>query len=81
MGFVAWLVLGALSGWVASMVAGTNARMGLVANVVVGVLGAVVGGWIFSLFGRHGVTGLNLYSFAVALVGASVLLFVFKRIV
>ena len=80
MGFVTWIVLGALSGWVASMVAGTNARMGLVANVVVGILGAVVGGWIFSLFGRHGVTGLNFYSFAVALVGASVLLFVFKRI-
>lgn len=81
MGFIAWIVLGGLAGWVASMVAGTNARMGLVANVVVGVLGAVVGGWIFSLFGRHGVTGLNFYSFAVALVGASVLLFVFKRIV
>lgn len=80
MGLFAWIVLGGLAGWVASMVAGANARMGLVANVVVGVLGAVVGGWIFSLFGRHGVTGLNFYSFAVALVGALVLLFVFKRI-
>lgn len=81
MGLLSWIVFGGLAGWVASMVAGTNAKMGFVANIVVGVLGAVVGGWIFSFFGGHGVTGFNLFSFGVAVVGATVLLFVFKRVV
>jgi len=80
MGLFAWIILGGLAGWAASISAGTNAKMGLFANIMVGVLGSVVGGWVFSLFGSHGVTGLNLYSFVVALVGASVVLFVFKRI-
>ena len=80
MGLIAWIILGGLAGWVASIFAGTNARMGALANIAVGILGSVVGGWIFNFFGGRGVTGLNLYSFVVALVGASVLLAVFKRI-
>jgi uncharacterized membrane protein YeaQ/YmgE (transglycosylase-associated protein family) len=81
MGILGWVVLGGLAGWVASMVAGTNARMGIPSNVFVGILGAVVGGWIFSFFGGYGVYGFNLHSFAVAFVGATVLLFIFRRLV
>lgn len=78
MGILMWVVLGGLAGWVASMIMGTNAKMGALANVGVGVLGSVIGGWIFSTFGGYGITGFNLYSFGVALVGACVLLFIAK---
>jgi uncharacterized membrane protein YeaQ/YmgE (transglycosylase-associated protein family) len=80
MGILMWVVLGGLAGWVASMIMGTNAKMGALANIVVGMLGSVIGGWIFNWFGGYGVTGFNLYSFAVALVGACVLLFVAKLV-
>lgn len=75
MGLISWLVLGGLAGWVASIVAGANARMGLLANILVGILGAVIGGWIFNFFGGSGVTGFNAYSLLVATVGACALLF------
>jgi len=80
MGICGWVVLGGLAGWVASMIAGTNARMGAVANIIVGIIGAVVGGFIFNFFGGHGLTGFNLYSFGVALVGSIVVLGVAKAI-
>ncbi len=70
MGICGWIILGGLAGWVASMIAGTNARQGLIGNIVVGIIGAFVGGFVFSFFGGYGVTGFNLYSFGVALVGA-----------
>ncbi len=80
MGILAWIVLGGLAGWIASMFAGTNRRMGAIANIVVGVIGATVGGAVFRFFGGAGVTGFNLYSFGVALVGAVLVLFVAKRV-
>lgn len=78
MGIITWIILGALAGWIASMVAGTNAQMGAVANIIVGIIGAVVGGFLFSLTGSAGVTGFNFWSLFVAIVGAVVLLFVIK---
>ena len=80
MGIIAWIVLGALAGWVASIIAGTDARQGAVANIVVGIIGAFLGGFLMSLIGKTGVTGFNPYSFMVALVGAVVLLFVYKAV-
>jgi uncharacterized membrane protein YeaQ/YmgE (transglycosylase-associated protein family) len=80
MGICGWVVLGGLAGWVASMIAGTNARMGAFANIVVGIVGAVVGGFLFHFFGGVGLTGFNLYSFAVALVGSVVVLSVAKAL-
>lgn len=74
MSLIGWIVLGALAGWVASIIMGRNDRMGCIMNIVVGIVGAFLGGWIFSLFGGSGITGFNLYSFLVALVGAVVLL-------
>ncbi len=73
MSIILWLVFGALVGWVASIIMGTNAEQGAVLNIIVGIVGAVLGGWLMSLFGNTGVTGFNLYSFIVALVGAVVL--------
>jgi uncharacterized membrane protein YeaQ/YmgE (transglycosylase-associated protein family) len=80
MGIFAWVVLGGFAGWVASIIAGTNAKMGIPANIIVGVLGSVVGGWIFAFFGGYGVYGFNFHSFLVAAVGATVLLFIFRRV-
>lgn len=80
MGLCATIVLGGIAGWIASMIAGTNARMGAIANVIVGVVGAVVGGLVFNLAGGRGVTGFNLYSLFVSVVGASIVLFIAKTI-
>jgi len=61
-------------GWVASIVMGTNARQGLFMNIIVGVVGAFLGGWVMGFINGQGLTGFNLYSFLVALLGAVILL-------
>jgi uncharacterized membrane protein YeaQ/YmgE (transglycosylase-associated protein family) len=60
------------------MIQKTDAQMGLLANIIVGIVGAFIGGFVFSLLGGEGVTGFNIYSFLVALVGAVILLGVIK---
>ena len=81
MSIIAWLLLGLLAGFIASKIV-NNRGEGLALDVVLGVVGAVVGGWLFRLFGAGGVSGLNLYSLLVAVVGAVTVLFlyhVFRR--
>jgi uncharacterized membrane protein YeaQ/YmgE (transglycosylase-associated protein family) len=78
MGILAWIILGALAGWIASMIAGTNAQMGLLANIVVGIVGSFVGGFVFNLLGGAGITGFNIWSLAVATIGAILLLLLIK---
>ncbi|MBJ6762076.1 GlsB/YeaQ/YmgE family stress response membrane protein [Myxococcaceae bacterium JPH2] len=80
MGICSWLVLGGIAGWLASIIKGTNARMGLFANIFTGIVGAMVGGWVFNLIGGRGVTGFNLYSLGVATAGAVLLLTLLKAI-
>lgn len=80
MGIISWLIIGGFAGWIASKLMGTDASMGLMANIVVGILGAFIGGFVFSFFGGTGVTGFNLYSFFVAVIGASILIYVVKVI-
>ena len=76
MNFIVWIIFGALAGWIASMVMGKNAQMGALANIVVGIVGALIGGFLMTnVFGAQGVTGFNLTSLLVAVVGAVVLLF------
>jgi uncharacterized membrane protein YeaQ/YmgE (transglycosylase-associated protein family) len=72
MGILIWIIFGALVGWIASMIMGDGG--GLVWDVIVGVVGALIGGFIMSLVGKSGVSGFNLYSFLVALLGACVLI-------
>jgi uncharacterized membrane protein YeaQ/YmgE (transglycosylase-associated protein family) len=74
MGIISWILLGALAGWLASIAVGRNRRMGCVANIVAGVVGALLGGFIISLLGGSGVTGFNVYSLVVAFIGAVILL-------
>lgn len=73
-----WIVFGALVGWVASMVMGSGG--GLVWDIVVGIVGAVIGGFLMNLFGQSGVGGFNLYSFLVALLGACVLIAIVRAV-
>jgi len=75
MNFIAWIVFGALAGWIASIIMGRNAQMGCFANIFVGIVGAVIGGFIMNYFGAQGVTGFNIPSLVVAVIGAVVLLF------
>jgi uncharacterized membrane protein YeaQ/YmgE (transglycosylase-associated protein family) len=74
MGWLAWLIVGALSGWLASMVMRTNRQQGLLMDIIVGIVGAFIGGVLFNLVGVPGATGFNIWSVFVAFVGAVVLL-------
>jgi uncharacterized membrane protein YeaQ/YmgE (transglycosylase-associated protein family) len=79
MTFVAWIILGLVAGFIGSKLVNKRGE-GLILDIVLGVVGAVVGGWLFNMFGSSGVTGLNLYSLAVAVVGAIVVLVVYHAI-
>jgi uncharacterized membrane protein YeaQ/YmgE (transglycosylase-associated protein family) len=70
MGFLSWIVLGGIAGWIASIITKRNDRMGCITNILAGIVGAAVGGWLASLFGFQGFTGFNLQSLLVAVVGA-----------
>ncbi|MDD5464270.1 MAG: GlsB/YeaQ/YmgE family stress response membrane protein [Candidatus Moranbacteria bacterium] len=70
MDILIWIVFGAIVGWIASMIMGSSGS--LVWDIVIGIIGAVLGGWLMSFFGQGGVTGFNLYSFLVAIFGAVV---------
>ena len=72
MSIIVWIVIGGLAGWIAGMI--MKEQGSLVKNIVVGIVGALVGGFIMSFFGAEGFTGFNLWSFVVALIGSVVLL-------
>lgn len=74
MGWLAWLIVGAIAGWLASLVMKTSGRQGLLMDIVVGIVGAFIGGFLFNQFGTAGVTGFNVWSIFVAFTGAVVLL-------
>ena len=80
MGIIAWLILGAFSGWIASIIMGKNASMGAIANIVTGIIGAFSGGVVFNFFGAQKVTGLNIHSALVSIVGACILLWILSAI-
>lgn len=80
MGILLWIVFGALAGWIGSLIMGTDGQQGIILNVVVGIIGAGLGGYIMNYFGKGGVSGFNLYSFMVAVIGAVVLLALLKLI-
>jgi len=75
MGIILWIIFGAIAGWIASVIMKTDSNQGTVSDIVMGVIGAVVGGFIMNLIGQSGVTGFNLYSLAVAVIGAVVVIY------
>jgi uncharacterized membrane protein YeaQ/YmgE (transglycosylase-associated protein family) len=78
MGFIAWIILGGIAGWIASMITGKDGDMGIIANIIVGIIGGLIGGFIVKLLGGSGVTGFNLWSLLVAVLGAVILLLIVK---
>lgn len=80
MGIVLWIIFGAIAGWAASVIMKTNYRQGTMMDIVMGVIGAVVGGFLMGLVGQSGVNGFNLYSLAVAVLGAVVLILVGRQL-
>jgi uncharacterized membrane protein YeaQ/YmgE (transglycosylase-associated protein family) len=79
MSILAWLVLGLISGFIASKLVNKSGE-GILLDIVLGVVGAIVGGWLFNSVGHAGVTGLNIYSMFVAVVGAVVVLVVYHAL-
>ncbi|MGB8321890.1 MAG: GlsB/YeaQ/YmgE family stress response membrane protein [Candidatus Acidiferrum sp.] len=80
MSILAWIVLGLLAGFIGSKIVNKSGE-GVFLDIILGVVGAVVGGWLFNTFGHSGVSGLNLYSLLVAVVGAIIVLVVYHALV
>lgn len=79
MSFIAWIILGLVSGFIASKIVNKSGE-GFFLDIILGIVGAFVGGWLFTEFGMHGVTGVNLYSMLVAVVGAVVVLVLYHAL-
>lgn len=80
MGFIAWIIIGGLAGWVASKIMKTDAQQGIILNIVVGIIGALLGGFLLGLFGVDMAGSGLIASFLTALLGAVVLLFIVKAV-
>jgi uncharacterized membrane protein YeaQ/YmgE (transglycosylase-associated protein family) len=78
MGIISWIILGAIAGFIGSKIVNKTGQ-GMIMDIVLGIVGAIVGGLIFSAFGASGVTGLNIYSLIVAVVGAVVVLWAYHQ--
>lgn len=79
MSILAWIVLGLVAGFIGSKIVNKSGE-GFLLDIVLGVVGSVVGGWLFSMFGASGVTGLNLYSLIVAVIGAVIVLVAYHAV-
>jgi uncharacterized membrane protein YeaQ/YmgE (transglycosylase-associated protein family) len=80
MSIIGWIILGLIAGFIASKIVNKQGE-GFIGDLVLGVIGAVVGGWLFAQFGAQGVNGLNIYSMFVAVIGAIIVLFIYHAIV
>jgi uncharacterized membrane protein YeaQ/YmgE (transglycosylase-associated protein family) len=79
MGILSWIILGLIAGFIGSQILARSGQ-GFFLDIALGVIGAVVGGFLFSFFGASGVTGLNIYSMVVAIVGAVVVLLIYNAV-
>lgn len=80
MGIIMWIIFGALAGWISSMFMNTDSSQGAVGNIIMGIIGSIVAGYLMPILGMSGVTGFNLYSVAVAVIGAMVVIAVARMI-
>ncbi len=78
MGILLWIVLGAISGWIASMIMKSN--QGLFGDILLGIIGAIIGGFVMNLFGQSGVTGFNVYSAVVSILGAVIVIWLGRMV-
>jgi uncharacterized membrane protein YeaQ/YmgE (transglycosylase-associated protein family) len=79
MGIISWIILGLIAGFIGSKIVDKQGQ-GLWLNIALGIIGALVGGFLFDLFGATGVTGLNIWSMIVAIVGAVVVLLIYNAV-
>jgi uncharacterized membrane protein YeaQ/YmgE (transglycosylase-associated protein family) len=79
MSIIAWIILGLIAGYIGSRIVDKEGK-GLWLNMALGIVGAVVGGFIFSVFGAGGVTGVNIYSIIVAIIGSVVVLWIYHAV-
>jgi len=80
MGIILWIIFGAIAGWIASMLMGTDSGQGTIGDIIMGIIGSVVGGFIMNLVGKSGVSGFNLYSLFVAVAGAVVVIYIGRKL-
>ncbi len=80
MSIIGWLVLGLIAGFIASKIVNRQGE-GILLDIVLGIIGAVIGGYVFTAVGGAGVTGFNLYSMLVAIIGAVVVLLIYHAVV
>lgn len=80
MSIIGWIILGLIAGFIASKIVNKQGE-GFIGDLVLGVVGAIVGGWLFAAFGATGVNGFNIYSMFVAVIGAVIVLFIYHAIV
>lgn len=80
MGIIGWIIIGALAGWIASLITGNDKKMGAGMNILVGIIGGFIGGIVMSLIGGYGITGFNLWSLVVATIGAVILLLIVNAV-
>ena len=82
MGIIAWLILGGIAGWIASMIMGTDAQQGILMNIIVGIVGAFIGGFVARLlgFGSENWELFDIGSWLTAIIGACILLFLVKAV-
>ncbi len=79
MSIIAWIILGLIAGFIGSKIVNKSGQ-GVVLDIVLGIVGAVVGGFIFNEFGQVGITGFNIYSLIVAVIGAVVVLVIYHAV-
>jgi uncharacterized membrane protein YeaQ/YmgE (transglycosylase-associated protein family) len=79
MGILLWIIFGALAGWIASIIMKTNQRQGTMMDIVMGIVGAMVGGFLMNLIGKSGVGGFDFYSLTVAVIGAVIIIFIGRK--
>jgi uncharacterized membrane protein YeaQ/YmgE (transglycosylase-associated protein family) len=80
MGIIMWIIFGALAGWISSMFMNTDDSQGALGNILMGIVGSIAAGYLMPLVGMSGVTGFNLYSVMVAVIGAIVVIAVVRMI-
>lgn len=80
MSILGWIILGLIAGWIGSKIVNKSGE-GLIMDIVLGIIGALVGGWLFNEVGHQGITGFNLYSMFVAVIGSVIVLLLYHAVV
>lgn len=79
MGILSWIIVGGIAGWISTKIVTPKKKKGCFSGILLGIVGAIVGGFIFNLFGGSGVTGFNIYSIFVATCGAAFLIWIARQ--